>query len=71
MTEKNLNEIDKWWVGFLAEQTERARAHAEREFRRNADKKEIFMSAFHWAMVSARPEIWARLTSETDETTAV
>ena len=31
MTEKNLNEIDEWWVGFLAEQTERARAHAERE----------------------------------------
>ena len=71
MTEKNLNQIDDWWVGFLADQTERARAHAERMFRRNADKKEIFMDAFHWAMVNARPEIWARLTSETDQTTAV
>jgi hypothetical protein len=71
MTEKNLNEIDEWWVGFLADQTELARAHAERMFRRNADKKEIFMSAFHWAMVNARPEIWARLTSKTDQTATV
>lgn len=41
MTEKNLNEVDEWWLGFLADQTEQARAHAERMFRRNADKKEM------------------------------
>jgi hypothetical protein len=49
-----------WWVGFLAVKTAEARAHAEREFR-SAEKQQIFMDAFHWAMLNARAEVFEKI----------
>jgi hypothetical protein len=52
-----MNESMDWWVELLAAKTAAARAHAAREFR-SAEKQQIFMDAFHWAMLEVRPEIF-------------
>jgi len=55
-----MNETTDWWVALLAAKTAEAQTYANHNFR-SIEKREIFMSAFHWTMVNARPEIFAAL----------